>query len=143
MKIHWRLYNPETDLEAVCVLHLEMERRVGKKLPMPDLADEPILATVVGVKEGKIVYALFLEVEMCAIGNEVIPVEEFVEAETYLVNLCHNLKIRMARAFVPKTLLNKVDEEPSAIQRTLEAAHFTRDNDSLAMFYRFFPTEGS
>jgi len=141
--IRWRLYDPKTDLEAVCVLHLEMERRVGRTLPLPDLMEEPILATIVAERDGKIIYALFLEAEMCAIGNEVVPYEDFIEGEAYLVNLCHRLRIRMARAFVPKTLLNAPEEKPSAIQRTLEAARFTRDNDSLAMFYRFFPIEGS
>ena len=65
----WRDYE-DTDYEAVCLLHAQMEDKVGRQLDLPNPGERPVLICVVGETDGVITHAVFAEaeVEICAVG---------------------------------------------------------------------------
>lgn len=147
-KIQWRLAEPR-DEAALRELHAEMERRLGAKLDLPNLFEEPVVACIVGETNGIVTHGVFgeAEVEICAIGVNPLAPREALEAETYLLSLLDRFRIRMVRAFVPTPFLKRRKRGRKApVERLLVAMGFRREQTRfVTQFYRWIrpPQDGT
>lgn len=142
--ISWRLYEPR-DEQAVKTLHARLETKVGRKLDLPDLMKEPVLAALVGETNGVVTHGIFLEAEaeVCVIGDNVLSPKSAREAETYLLSVLERFKIRIVRAFVPTEMVEPKDKKKPALLRVLEGMGFRREESSLvSQFYRWVSADG-
>lgn len=153
MSIQWRLYEPK-DSEAVLELHAQLEERVGRKLPLPNLMSDPVLVALVGEIDGKVTHGVFLELEaeVCAIGPNAMAPSEMPEAVAYLESVLDRFKIRIVRAFVPRQMVatrntavrGRIINKKPALKRLLEKLGFVQEDDSrISQFYRWIqPADG-
>lgn len=139
--ITWRKYVAETDLLDVVRLHGEMEAKLGSHVDLPTPDQRPVLITIVGETDGKITHGIFLEatVECCAIGTQVLPAKDLMNAiEQHLLPTARMYKIRMARAWVPKVMIDgKINERKKPLERILERCGFELENGLFACFTRW------
>lgn len=145
------------DCVSVQKLHAEMENKVGRKLDLPDLMSEPVIACAVGEIGGKVTHAIFLEaqIECCSASPNPLPAEDLKAAMELLLPIAQGYKIQIARCFVPTVLIQKQrsrwdefviwmrvtlglkvsPDRPMPIERTLDAVGFTKENESIQQFY--------
>lgn len=139
--IHWRDFDPELDYEAVCLLHMQMEKKIGRRLDLPNPGERPVLICVVGETSGEVTHAVLGEAEMevCAIGPNPLPRNEIYPVMRRLTEVAQFYHIRLARSFVPKQMLVAPNGRPAPIARILKHANFVHDKDALAQFYHWVP----
>lgn len=134
-EIAWRDYEPR-DKEAVEKLHHQMEARVGRKMDLPDLDAQPVLIAQVGVVDGAVTYCVYAEaeIEVCAAGCAPLSAKQMAPAVKRLTEVAAGYNLRIARCFVPQSMLKptkrgkKVRQSPLA--RTLKKLGFRREKKS-------------
>lgn len=136
--IKWR-WLEERDSATVATLHAAMERRIGKKLQLPNLMERPIIAAIIGETDGAVTHCLYLEAEaeVCAASPEPLSAKQMAGAMELLMPTLQHYKIQIVRAYVPEVVLSGKRGRKGAVVRLLEAMGFTRENNSVAQFYRW------
>lgn len=125
--MHFRLYE-DKDVAGVVECHLEQEKRLGKRMDLPDLLDKPVLvAHVVESSEGKIKGAAYVEAiaEVCLIGTD--PAITAITAQ-HAVEMIEGLKrrgLRICRLLVPKWMPAK---QRAILKAELKQIGFTSTN---------------
>lgn len=139
-EIKWRFYEAR-DEAAVLVLHAQMEKRIGCELDLPPLDQRPVIATVVGETNGVVTHGLFLEaeVEVCAIGANPLPAKEIRGAVELLMPILEHYKIRIARAFVPTSMVEGKRGRRGAVGRILDKMGFTQEENAFQFFKWLIP----
>ena len=135
----WRDYE-DSDFETVCLLHAKLEDRIGRSLDMPNLSERPTLIAMVYENEHGIVTNVVYseaEMEIAAAGEGGLSAEDFAPVKERFENVARYYGIRIARAFVPRSVLTKPNGKPSAIKRLLESpvVNFTEDTGEVAPFF--------
>jgi len=145
------------DTEAVKDLHCAMERKVGRKLDLPDLMSEPVIASIVGETKDEITHAIFIEaqIECCSASANPLTAEDLKAAIEMLMPVAQGYNIQIARCFVPTSVINNSKtrwqlfmewlritfgmrvkpNRPMPIERTLDAVGFTKENETVKQFY--------
>lgn len=134
----WRWFE-EKDREAVAAIHAQMENRIGRKLDLPDLLEEPVIVAVVCETDGVITDAIFAEAEaeICAASSTILSPEKLQGAIDLMTPVLKGYRLQIARAFVPTHLLQKRKARPAAIERLLNAIGFTKENESVTQFFKW------
>lgn len=156
-RVSWRWYDHARDAEQVKRLHAEMEARIGRRFDLPDFAphkididgnqyetQRPILGVVVGETNGQVTHGLYgeAEVEMAAIGCSPLSARDARGAEALLLPTFMAYDLRIARAFLPSTMLTPgKNGRPSPMARTLKSMGFTQENDVMKQWFRWLATE--
>lgn len=136
----WRPYNPDTDAEGVLALHRSMEKRLGRKMDLPDLSTEPIVNAVVFEENGVLLHCMFIEaeIEACILSEKPLSSKRANAAiEKFLLPAARSYKLRIVRAFVPNSVLLKKNGKEGAVPRLLRKLGFTRETEAVAQFYRW------
>jgi hypothetical protein len=141
--IKWRDYDHDTDYEAVVILHKKMQERVGRDFDMPHPNQRPVLLCMVGETDGVITHVVYGEAEMeiCAMGEDPMPAEELAPVVARFHEVAQKFALRIARAFVPRSMIQKANGRPSAIARILKSntEQFHQDSDALVPFFYWIP----
>jgi len=137
---NWDLYRPE-DADAVRAHHEEQERRIGRKMDLPDLNEKPVLLALVRRVGNEISHVIYLEAEaeVCALGRGTIPEDEWDKLAAALTSFLMRRKIRIARAFIPETMLEVergAKRRTSPLGKALKRVGLKRDR-GMAMFFRW------
>lgn len=137
-EMKWRFYE-ERDKEAVETIHAQMENRVGRKLDLPDLFEEPVIVAVVLEIDGVVTDCIFAEAEaeVCATSSTVLSPEKLQGAIDLMMPVLKGYRLQIARAFVPTRLLTQRKNRPAAIERLLNAIGFTKENESVTQFFKW------
>lgn len=140
-EVQWRDYE-DNDYEAVVLLHEKMQRRVGRDLDLPHPGQRPVLICQVGETNGVITHAIFGEAQMeiCAMGETPLVPEQLAPVVRRFHQVAQFYHIRLARAFVPKQLLDTPDGKAMPIRRILESdtVNFTEDKGTKGVLVPFF-----
>lgn len=136
----WRPFDPERDTAAVERLHHAMEARIGRKMDLPDLSTEPIINAVVYEEGGAILHCMFIEaeIEACILSEKPLSSKRAKQAiDKFLMPAAQRYSLRIVRAYVPANILLKKNGKEGAVPRLLRKLGFTRENETIAQFYRW------
>lgn len=138
---NWDLYRAE-DADAVRALHAAQEKRIGRKMDLPDLMEKPVLLALVRRTEGRVSHVIYLEaeVEVCALGETPVPESDWDKVSDVIQVFLVRRGIRIARAFVPEAFLEVkrgAKSRPSPLAKVLERVGLTRDKGPLVPFFRW------
>lgn len=138
----WRDYEP-TDKEAVEKLHHQMEARLGRQMDLPDLDAQPVLIAQVGLVDGVVTYCVYAEaeIEVCAAGCAPLSAKQMAPAVKRLSEVAASYKLRIARCFVPQSMLKPTkrgkNKRPSPLARTLKKLGLAREKQTMVQFFRW------
>ncbi len=140
----WRDYCHQSDYEAVVLLHEKMQRRIGRDFPMLNPNLRPTVICMVREDEaGEITHFVIGEanLEICAAGDAPLPSSDFAPVVDRFTKVAQFYGITIARAFVPKAMLEKANGKEGAIRRLLESktVGFIEDNGEVQMFWKWVP----